>query len=557
LTERAGGYVYAPPRCPPDLESRLAALARRPQFSIVVPVYNTSTDFLARMLASVRAQWYPHWELILIDDASPSPDTRAFLEQITDRRVRVKLLAQNLGISGATNAALALVTGDFVVFLDHDDELTEDCLYELAMCVEREDPDFIYSDEDKISPSGTFVEPFFKPDWSPDTMMSIMYTCHVGCIRLETLREAGPLASEYDGAQDWDLVLRVTERTSRIAHIPKVLYHWRIIPSSISASINAKPHAVDASIRLREAALRRRELSGVMEVVDGLPTCHRVRYIAVDDPLVSIIIPSRDNGALLKKCIGSMVRRSIWPKIEFIVVDNGSHDSQTLAELAGIGVEYGCRVIRHDADFNFSELCNLGARHANGKLLLFLNDDTEIKSADAIARMAGYAQLPHIGAVGAKLLYPETLQIQHVGIINLGGGPGHALAGLSRDVPGYFLRNTVEYNWIAVTGACLMIQRDRFEAVGRFDESLPIAYNDVELCIRLVRCGLYNVVCPTAEWIHHESLSRGSDDATDERRQRLRREREHLYDLHPEFFMKDPFFNANLRPDSVYFELGA
>ena len=504
LTERAGGYVYTPPRRPADLELRLALLARVPRFSIVVPVYNTSTDFLARMLASVQAQWYPFWELVVVDDASPSQDTCGFLEQIKDSRVKVHSLAQNVGISGATNAALELATGEFVVFLDHDDELTEDCLYEIALCVDRDDPDFIYSDEDKISPKGLFVEPFFKPDWSPDTMMSIMYTCHVGCMRLSTLREAGPLASEYDGAQDWDLVLRVTERTNRIVHIPKVLYHWRMIPSSISASIDAKPHAVGASVRLREAALRRRGLHGNFEPVDGLPSCHRVRYFSVGDPLVSIIVPSRDNGTVLHSCISSVVKHSVWQKMEFIVVDNGSRDHETLVSLARLGSEFDCRVIRHDADFNFSELCNVGARAANGQLLLFLNDDTELRSADAIARMAGYAQLHHIGAVGAKLLYPDTYQIQHAGIINLSCGPGHALARLSGAVHGYFLRNTVEYNWIAVTGACLMIQRDRFELVGFFDESLPIAYNDVELCMRLIKRGLYNVVCPMAEWIHHE-----------------------------------------------------
>ena len=212
-----------------------------------------------------------------------------------------------------------IATGEFVVFLDHDDELTEDCLYELAMCVEREDPDYIYSDEDKISVDGLFVEPFFKPDWSPDTLMSIMYTCHVSCVRLSMFREAGPLASEYDGAQDWDLVLRVTERTNRITHIPKVLYHWRMIPSSISSSIDAKPHAVAASVGLREAALRRRGLDGEMEAVDGLPSCHRVRYYSVGDPLVSIIIPSRDNGECfisalnqLPESVHGQRRNSLW-----------------------------------------------------------------------------------------------------------------------------------------------------------------------------------------------------------------------------------------------------
>lgn len=557
LAEQPGGYVYVPPRRPDDLDRILAGLARRVRFSIVVPTYNTPTNLLSRVLASVQAQWYPDWQLILADDASPCATTRRFLERIDDPRVEVLLLGSNGGISAATNAALAKATGEYVVFLDHDDELTEDCLYELALRIVREDPDFVYSDEDKIDEDGRFTQPFFKPDWSPDTLMSTMYTCHVSCMRRSLLAEAGPLRSEFDGCQDWDLTLRVTERARRIAHIPKVLYHWRINPGSVAVDLAAKPYAIEAGRKVREAALERRGLAGVLEPVEQVPSHHRVRYAVRGTPLVSVVIPSRDNGAVLRRCVEALRVTSGWRRFEVIVIDNGSDEPATLQALRDLARTQDVRVIRHDAPFNYSELNNLGARASHGEILLFLNDDTELLSADGLERMAGYAQLPHVGAVGAKLLYPQTRQVQHAGLVNLACGPSHAFLRQDADSHGYFMRNLLEYDWIAVTGACLMLERGKFDAAGGFDEDFPIAYNDVDLCLRLLRRGLYHVVCPSVRLLHHESLSRGLDHESPERRARLDVDRHRLYARHPDYLMHDPFHSPNLHPDSVQFDLPA
>lgn len=555
LSTVAAAYTYVPPRPPADLAERLAALTPRTRFAIVTPVYNTRPDWLADLLASVRGQWYPDWELILVDDASPDADTQAALAGIDDPRVRVLRLPANQGIAGATNAGLAVAEGDFVVFLDHDDELTPDCLYELALCIDREQPDYVYSDEDKRAPSGQYTEPHFKPVWSPDTMMSTMYTCHVSCVRRSLLAEVGGLDPAVDGCQDWDLVLRITERTRRISHIPKVLYHWRILPASIASDIAAKPYVLEASRRVREAALSRRQLAGTVEPLPRMPGYFRINYALRGEPLISIVIPSRDNAPVLRRCLESIFALSSYRRFELVILDNGSVQPETLAYLAEVGARPEVTVIRHDAPFNYSELNNLGVRHATGELLLFLNDDTEVLQADWLQRLGGYAQLPHIGAVGAKLLYPGGRLVQHAGIVNLEDGPGHAFLRQDANSPGYFMRNQLEYNWLAVTGACLMIERRKFEQIGGFAECLAVAYNDIDLCLRLHDAGHYNVVVPAVQLIHHESVSRGVDHIDPAKLSRLQGEAKLMYQRNPRYFQYDPFHSINLHPNGIHFEV--
>ncbi len=541
-------YSYVPPRRPDDIDARILALRMRPLFSIVVPTYNTPLGYLERLLASVRAQWYGHYELILVDDNSPRAEVRDAVQAAAGGKVNVIMLADNRGISGATNAGISAAQGDYIVFLDHDDELTADCLWELAAAIDDTGADFLYSDEDKLLPSNQFSEPFFKPDWSPDTMMSTMFTCHVSAVRRALIGEVGGLRSEYDGAQDWDLVLRITERTNRIAHIPKVLYHWRVLPGSVAANLAEKPYAVDASVRAREAALQRRGIAGTVEPLAHLPGHARIKYALKGTPLISIIIPSRDNGAVLNQCVQSILRLSSYRNFEVVVMNNGSRDLHSVAQLARLAGEAQVRIVPHDFPFNYSEINNVGVRHASGDILLFLNDDTEVVSADWLERMAGYAQQAHVAAVGAKLIFPKTRSVQHCGIVNLAAGPGHAFFASDADTPTAFARNVLEYNWIAVTGACLMVERAKFDACGGFDETFPIAYNDVELCFRFVEHGFYNVLCPSAELTHHESLTRGDDSLDPAKRERLVRERRRLYARHPQFFMRDPFHNPNLSP---------
>ncbi|WP_250509445.1 glycosyltransferase family 2 protein [Caballeronia sp. GACF4] len=550
-------YAYLPPRRPDDIARRIAALKSRPFFSIVTPAYNTPVDLLQKLLASVEAQWYGDYELIIVDDHSPSETAREALHAAAGNRVKVLRLERNAGISEATNAGIREARGDYVVFLDHDDELTPDCLWELAIAANATDADFIYSDEDKILSTGEFSEPFFKPDWSPDTVMSTMFTCHVSAAKRALVIELGGLRSEYDGAQDWDFVLRIAERTPRIAHIPKVLYHWRVIPGSVAADLAEKPYAVDASVRAREAALERRGLKGVVEPLPFLPGHARVKYEVSGSPLVSIVIPSRDNGTVLTRCVESIFARTTWREFEIIVMDNGSRRPQTLAQLDALAAMERVTVVRHDFPFNYSEINNVGARRARGEFLLFLNDDTEVISPDWMERMLGYAQLPHVGAVGAKLIFPGTRSMQHCGIVNLAAGPGHAFFAADADTPVAFARNMLEYDWIAITGACLLIQRSKFDVVGGFDETFPIAYNDVDLGFALVDAGFYNVLCPSVELIHHESLTRGDDSLDPEKLARLVRERQRLYAKHPRFYMRDPFHNPNLSPSDVQFRIPA
>jgi glycosyltransferase involved in cell wall biosynthesis len=553
--EKPQDYVYIPPEVPDDLEQRIAELKAKPLFSIVVPLYNTPLDVFRLMVRSVETQWYERWELILVDDNSPQPHLREVLRDLRDPRIKVILLEENRRISGATNAGLDVASGDYVVFLDHDDELTPDCLFELALAVDAHNADYIYSDEDKITKDGLFEQPFFKPDWSPDALMSIMYTCHVSCIRRSLIEQVGRLRSEYDGAQDWDLVLRVTERTNRIVHVPKVLYHWRIIPASAASDPNAKPYAITAGIRAREDALTRRGFGGVLVELPHAPGQFRVAYDMQGEPLISIIIPTRDNGAILDRCVTSILHLTKYRNFEIIIMDNGSMDDETVALLALLAEDPRVRVVPHDAPFNYSKINNIGRGHARGDLLVFLNDDTEVISADWLSAMGGYCQLPHIGAVGAKLLYPETGRIQHVGVMNIVNGPSHAFLNHSADVPLYFSRNMLEYNWVAITGACLMIRSFVFDEVGGFDEDMAIAYNDVELCYRLCDRDLFNVVCPDARLYHYESVSRGLDFLDPEKFKRLRKDKCTLDSKHPRFFMHDPFYSRHLGPNDINFGL--
>jgi GT2 family glycosyltransferase len=548
-------YIYVEPQRPSDLDERLAAITSAPRFSIVVPVYNTTPELLDALLDSVKRQWYPNWELVLADDASPSEITQAALAAISHPQIRLLRLEKNQGIAGATNTALAAAQGDFIVFLDHDDELTPDCLYELATCIERDQPDFVYSDEDKLDAQGNFVDPHFKPDWSPDTMMSTMFTCHVSCVRRSLLETVGGLRSDYDGCQDWDFVLRLSEQTKRISHIPKVLYHWRIIPGSSAADIGAKPYVLDASRRVRLDALARRGHEGSVEPVPHVTGYFRVNYHMRGTPLVSIIIPSRDNGEVLRRCIDSIYGKSSYRHFEIIILDNGSVKPDTLAYLQQVQQAGQAQVIRHDAPFNFSELNNIGVAQAKGELLLFLNDDTEVLTADWLERMGGYAQLPHIGAVGAKLLYPGGREVQHAGVINLPGGPCHAFLRTQAEAPGYFMRCLLEYNWLAVTAACLMMDAKKFRELGQFDESFAVAYNDVELCFRAAAAGLYNVNVQAVTLLHHESLSRGNDHIDPAKMERLVRELKRLDETHPVYCKRDPFYNPNLHRGKVNFEL--
>ena len=408
----------------------------------------------------------------------------------------------------------------------------------------------LYGDEDRIDLEGNYRSPQYKPEWSPDTLMSAPYLGKAVCVRRERLTALGGLRAEAAPYVLWDMALRLSEESSNIQHVPRVLLH-RV---STELTHDDQQLAQTAAIRIREDALQRRGTPGRFAPVPAAPGHTRVIYEPRGNPLVSIIIPTRDNGPIIKRCIESIHTQTSYKQFEIIVLDNGSVDTGTLTYLKSLHDQGKAQVIRHDAPFNYSELNNIGVRAAKGSILLFLNDDTEVLHGDWLAELAGHAQQPHTGAVGAKLLYPGGTQVQHVGVLNSRLGPVHAFCRMGVSEPGYGMRNLLNHNWLVVTGACLMVERSKFEKVGGFAEALPIAYNDVDLCMKLASAGYYNMVAASVTLIHYESISRGAD-AAPERVARLQREQKLLYQRNPDFYQWDPFHNPNLHPDSPNFEL--
>ena len=484
------------------LAARLSGLVRRPRISVVMPVFNTEPSWLQDAIASVRAQVYEDWELCIGDDGSTNPGTIEVLEaQLQDDpRIRLVRLPDQQGIVAASNAALSLATGQFVGFLDHDDELKPHALGEVALALDAQPTlDVIYTDEDKREPDGRLTDPFFKPDWSPDHLMSRNYVCHFLVLRRSLLEKLGGFRPGYDGSQDYDLVLRATELTRQIAHIHEPLYTWRKVPGSTASEADAKLWALDSARRALEDALRRRGTSG--EVVDGMhPTTYRVRYALRGRPKVSILIPTRDRADLLRNCIDSILERSTYTNYEIVVIDNESADPETLAYLA----KFPGRVVRYPHRFNYARMMNLAAHEASGEMLLFLNNDTEVVSPEWLEALVEHGQRPEVGVVGPRLMYP-TGQPQHEGTI-VGFKGGHAG---NVDHGGYWGLGDIVRNCSAVTGACLLVRPSVYWQLGGHDERLRIAWNDVDLCLRARQAGYQVVYTPYAELIHVEGGTRG------------------------------------------------
>ncbi len=509
-----------------------AAFAYRPTVSIVVPAYNTEPDQLRDAIESVRGQHYDGWELCIADDASTIPRVRDVLRRYAadDDRIKVAYLEKNGGISAASNATLALATGDFVGLLDHDDELKPDALYEVVKLL-NENPglDFIYTDEDKRDRDGSLVQPFFKPDFSPDLLLCENYVPHFAVYRRSILEDVGGFRTECDFSQDYDLVLRVTERTDRIAHIPLPLYTWRMIPGSAALESGAKPKAVEAAKRALSDAIQRRGLDA--EVLEGPhPNTYRVRYRIHGQPLVTIIIPTRDRVGLLRACINSIEQKTTYPNYEIVIVDNDSADPATLDYLKASPH----RVIPYPGAFHYAAMMNFALRETAGEHVILLNNDTEVITPDWIESMLEHSQRPEVAAVGARLLYPDGSP-QHEGvIIGLGGG-----SALNADHKGYFGLGDLVLNCTAVTGACMMVRREAWERWDGFDETLGVAFNDVDYCLRAHRDGYRIIYTPFAVLYHHESASRGAlHPEEDEQVFRKRWGKPGEY--------RDPYYNPNL-----------
>ncbi len=526
-----------------------------PKISVLVPVYNVLDKHLIPCIESVVNQTYPNWELCLADDCSTWDNVKETLKKYEENpKIKVVYRTENGHISRSTNSALEVATGEFIALLDCDDILRPNALYEVVKELNKNrELDFIYSDEDKVDDDGNNRHmPHFKPDWSPDTLMSHMYTCHFGVYRKSIADSIGGLRVGFEGSQDYDFTLRFTEKTepSRIAHIAKILYHWRERKESTAGNAVVKPYVFEAARKAKLEAMERRGLSG-KTIFDDITHQYNVVYDIKDEPLVSIVIPSKDNYDVLKRCIETLFVVTAYKRFEVILVDNGSND-ENKAKYHSLAEKYGITYVYGKMDFNFSKMCNIGVENAKGEYVLLLNDDIEIVDKKWLGVMLGQAQLDYAGAVGAKLLYPKTHNIQHVGVINIENGPVHAFGGMSDDNIYYFGRNRLNYNVLAVTAACLLVRKSKYEEVGGLDENFAVAYNDIDFCMKLSEAGYFNVVRNDIKLLHHESVSRGNDLIDTAKMRRLMNEEKKLYKKHPRYAHFDPFYNVNLtqnRPD--------
>ena len=561
--EDYGQWVRENCLCAKDIElakNEIDAMVHKPVFSILVPIYNTDPEYLLPMIESVKAQIYPHWELCLVDDCSPKSYLKQILthEALQDDRIKVQLNEVNQGISVTTNDALAIATGDYIALLDHDDEISIDALYENAKVInEFPDVGLIYSDEDKIDMQGNRLEPFFKPDFSPDFLSTNNYICHFSIIKKSLADQIGGFREGLDGSQDHDIILRAAYNAERVVHIPKILYHWRKIPGSTAVVYDAKSYAWEAGRKAVEDQLRKNEGDGVRVEFGSLKGTYTVHREIRDEPLVSIIVPFKDKPELLDSCLGSIINRSSYTNIEIIGISNNSEDPVTHDRMrAWSEADPRVRFIEHNIDFNFSALCNFGASQATGDYLLLLNNDVEVIAVDWIEKLLEHAQRDEVGAVGGKLLYPNG-RIQHAGIVvGMVGAAGHPHKFFPDDHIGYHGRLHMVHNVSAVTGAMLMVSASKFNEVNGLDEaSLPIAYNDVDFCLKLIDKGYYNIFTPYASATHHESISRGYED-TDEKVQRLLKEQGVFLSRWQDFIADgDPYYNPNLSLKNEYFSL--
>ena len=545
------------------IKTEIIGFQKQYKISIIMPVYNVPARWLKKAIASVQRQLYENWELCIVDDGSVQPHVRKILQPYSqsDSRIKVKFLNKNIGISGASNEALAMATCDFVGLLDNDDELSIIALYEVVKLLNQYPAaDMIYSDEDKLGLNGKRCEPFFKPDWSPDMLLSCMYTGHFSVYRKMIADRVGGFRIGFEGSQDYDLALRVTEETDQIYHIPKILYHWRKIPGSTALKENSKTYAYSAAQRALTEAMRRRKIPCKVKKGKWLGS-YRIQYEIVSPPKISILIPTKDQVGLLKKCIDSILNLNTYPFYEIIIINNNSVKQETADYLAALADNPAIRILNDTHEFNFAALNNRAARFADGDALLFLNNDCELKDKDSLGAMAEHLQRAElkkkIGAVGAKLIYGDNT-IQHCGII-LGLGAhraaGHHSYKFPEDNNGYFGRNSIIHNVSAVTAAAMMTKKDIFLQVGGFNEKLKQAYNDVDFCLKLRAKGYSIVYTPYAVFYHHESASRGYEN-TPEKAARFEKEVNFFKSEWKNVLAKgDPYYNMNLTLDREDFSL--
>jgi glycosyltransferase involved in cell wall biosynthesis len=531
---------------------RVRRLPRHPLISILLPVYNSDPRFLRAAIDSVRKQIYPQWELCIADDASTNAEVRPFLEEVARRDARIKVIFRetNGHISACSNSALSLATGEWCALLDQDDTLSENALALVALEIaEHPETGLIYSDEDKIDNHGARSNPFFKTDWNPELFLGQNYINHLGVYRTLLLREIGGFREGYEGSQDYDLALRSVEklRHGEVRHIPHILYHWRTVEGSLAAVVDAKPYAKEAARRAISEHLKRCVIAGRVVPCPENIELHRVIYeLPEPAPLVSVIVPTRDRVELLKKCIQSLRAKTDYPRQEIIVIDNDSVEKATHDYLRELKAGKIARVVSERGPFNFSRLINCGAAAAKGTVLALLNNDIEADEPGWLREMVSHAVRLEVGAVGARLWFPNG-RMQHGGVVvGLGGVAGQVYNMVPRGDPGYFNRAFLQQNYSCVTAACMVLRKKVFVDLGGFDEvNLAVNFNDVAFCLRLRERGLQIVWTPYANLIHQESASRGHQ-RTPAEQSLFFREANYIQQKWGTLLLCDPFYSPNL-----------
>ena len=542
-------------------KQRAEKLDYEPCISIIVPTYKTPEKFLKEMIDSVRNQSYENWELCIGDGSVTEDTVKNVVEsyQKKDKRIKMLCLSENLGIAGNTNAALSIATGDYIALLDHDDILAPDALYEVVKWMNehyKDETDVIYTDEDKVSfDLKDYFEPHFKSDYNLDLIRSNNYICHLFVARKSIVDQVGGFRKEYDGSQDYDFILRCIEQSKHVEHVPKVLYHWRCHPGSTAANQESKMYCYEAGKRAIEDHLKRRGEDGCQVVMTEHLGFYHVIYPIREHKKVSIIIPNKDQKEILERCIESVIQKTDYKNYEIIIVENNSTTNEIFEYYKTIEQRENIRVVIWKDKFNYSAINNFGVKYANGEYLLFLNNDIEVIRENWLSEMLANVQRKEVGIVGAKLLYPDNM-VQHAGvIIGMGGIAGHPLSRHPADDCGYFARGIIQQNLNAVTAACMLTKKEVYEKVKGFEEKLAVAFNDIDLCLKVRKAGYLIVYDPEALLYHHESISRGKED-TLEKRNRFEGEVDYMAKKWKDVLEKgDEYYNPNLSLLSGNFEL--
>lgn len=520
-----------------------------PLISVAVPAYRTPEKFLAQMIDSLLAQTYGNWELCIANGSPEDSAMKKVLEEYTkkDSRIRVSELTENKGIAGNTNAALEMAQGEFVGLLDHDDLLAPNALYEIVRALDEDrNLDAVYTDEDKVTTElDEHFQPHLKPDFNLDLLRSNNYICHFFVVRRSIVQKVGGFCQEFDGAQDHDFIFRCIETAEKVGHIPEILYHWRTHKASTADNPASKMYAFDAGKRAIEAHLKRTGTEGIVSHTPDLGF-FRVKYPVQGQPLVSVIIPNKDEKETLKACIDSIREKTEYPNYEIIIVENNSTTDEIFQYYKELSQDSRIRLLRWKKEFNYSAINNYGVRHANGEYLLFLNNDVTVITPGWIKELLGVCQRPEVGAAGVKLIYPDNT-IQHAGcVIGLGGIAGHMFVDMPANRTGYLHKASILQDMSAVTAACMMMKRTAFEEAGGFTEKLSVAFNDVDLCLKVRKNHKLIVYDPYVQLYHMESKTRGAED-NKEKVRRFQEEIEYMRCQWIDILKKgDPYYNRNL-----------